>query len=297
MRAAIATLGAFGLALLVTGLPPLRRIGYEERVSPYLNGLGGRATLAPSQTPRQSAPLEWLQRNVAPLLPTGDAALVARLATSGTGLSIQAFRIEQLLWATVATGVATACVAVAADGSPLLSATTAMPLAAVGAAAARGRWLTREIALRRERVRHELPVAMDLLTLAIMAGESVPAALGRVGGLLEGDVAAEFRRAYGSLRAGATVADAIGELAQRLPHASAARLADSLMTAIDRGAPLADTLRAQADDLRQARRRDLLEMGGRREIAMLVPVVFLILPTLVVFVLLPGLVSLDLLVL
>ncbi len=40
----------------------------------------------------------------------------------------------------------------------------------------------------------------------------------------------------------------------------------------------------------------LLEMGGRREVLMLVPVVFLIMPVVVVFALLPGLVSLELLV-
>jgi len=55
-------------------------------------------------------------------------------------------------------------------------------------------------------------------------------------------------------------------------------------------------LRAQADDGREARRRLLLEMGGRREVLMLVPVVFLIMPVVVLFALLPGLVSLELLV-
>lgn len=285
------------MTLLGTGLPPLRRIGYEDRVAPYLNGLGGRTTVERRETPGLGLVLRWLDAHVGPVLPRGDAALAARLATSGTGASVQSFRIEQLLWAAVAAAVAAILVAVGAGAFPLLSATAAMPLGAAGGAVARDLWLTRQITARRDRVRQELPVAIDLLTLAIMAGESIPAAFGRVGALLEGDVAAEFRLTFGSLRAGATVADAIGELAERLPHPAAARLVDSLATAIERGAPLADTLRAQADDLREARRRDLLEMGGRREIAMLIPVIFLILPTLVVFVLLPGLVSLDLLVL
>ena len=280
--------------MLATGLPPLRRIGFEGRISPYLNGLGGRA--AANETPGQGVMLDWLQAKLTALLPSGDAALVGRLVASGRVMSIQTFRVEQLLWGTSAAALVGVLAAFAAGGS-LLSATAAMPLAAAGGAVGRDLWLTRQIAARRDRVREELPVAIDLLTLAIMAGESVPAAFGRVGGLLEGEVAAEFRRAFGSLKAGTPVSDAIAEVGQRLPHASAARLVDSLTTAIDRGSPLAETLRAQADDVREARRRDLLEMGGRREIAMLVPVVFLILPTLVAFVLLPGLVSLDLLAL
>ena len=48
-------------------------------------------------------------------------------------------------------------------------------------------------------------------------------------------------------------------------------------------------LRAQASDAREASRRALMEEGGRREIAQMVPVVFLVLPITVVFALFPGL--------
>jgi tight adherence protein C len=41
--------------------------------------------------------------------------------------------------------------------------------------------------------------------------------------------------------------------------------------AIERGMPLAEALRAQAADVREAGKRRLLEAGGRKEIAMMVP--------------------------
>jgi len=47
-------------------------------------------------------------------------------------------------------------------------------------------------------------------------------------------------------------------------------------------------LRAQAGDVREAGRRSLMESGGRKEIAMMVPVVFLVLPITVLFALFPG---------
>jgi tight adherence protein C len=75
-----------------------------------------------------------------------------------------------------------------------------------------------------------------------------------------------------------------------------ARFVDAVCTGIERGAPLSDVLRAQADDARDARRRQLLELGGQKEVWMLVPVVFLIMPVVVLFALYPGLVSLNLLV-
>ena len=44
-------------------------------------------------------------------------------------------------------------------------------------------------------------------------------------------------------------------------------------------------------DVREAGKRRLLEAGGRKEIAMMVPVVFLVLPVTVLFALYPGLIS------
>jgi tight adherence protein C len=62
--------------------------------------------------------------------------------------------------------------------------------------------------------------------------------------------------------------------------------------AVERGTPLADVLRAQASDVREQRKRELIEAGGRREVLMLVPVVFLLLPVVVLFALYPGYVGL-----
>jgi tight adherence protein C len=71
-------------------------------------------------------------------------------------------------------------------------------------------------------------------------------------------------------------------------------LVDGIVVAVDRGTPLADVLRAQAGDVREERRRALLDVGGRKEIAMLFPVVFLVLPVTVVFALYPGFANLSL---
>ena len=62
-----------------------------------------------------------------------------------------------------------------------------------------------------------------------------------------------------------------------------------MIVAIERGTPMGEVLRAQAYDAREAARRALMEEGGRKEIAQMVPVVFLVLPVTVVFALYPGL--------
>ena len=43
--------------------------------------------------------------------------------------------------------------------------------------------------------------------------------------------------------------------------------------AVERGTPLADVLRAQAQDVREEGRRALMETGGRKEVLMMVPVI------------------------
>ena len=61
-----------------------------------------------------------------------------------------------------------------------------------------------------------------------------------------------------------------------------------MVIAAERGTPLAEVLRAQAQDVREAGRRAVMEAGGRKEIAMMIPVVFLVLPVTVLFAVFPG---------
>jgi tight adherence protein C len=64
--------------------------------------------------------------------------------------------------------------------------------------------------------------------------------------------------------------------------------------ALERGTPLAEVLRAQAQDSRDEAKRELLEVAGKKEVAMLVPLVFLILPVTILFAIFPGIFVLQL---
>jgi len=95
-------------------------------------------------------------------------------------------------------------------------------------------------------------------------------------------------------RTGTPLAHALTALADRTGAVPLRRFADGVATAVERGTPLADVLRAQAQDVRSAGQRALMEEGGKREIAMMVPVIFLILPVTVVFAVFPGLTTIRL---
>ena len=96
------------------------------------------------------------------------------------------------------------------------------------------------------------------------------------------------------VRTGTPLAAALDGLAARTGLPAVARFAEAMAVAVDRGTPLAAVLHAQAADAREAGRRALIESGARREVLMMVPVVFLILPVTVLFAFWPGVVGLHL---
>ena len=89
------------------------------------------------------------------------------------------------------------------------------------------------------------------------------------------------------------VTTALTELSEQTTMESFSRFLQGMVVAIERGTPLADVLRAQAADVREIGKRELLEAGGRKEISMMLPVVFLVLPVTVLFALFPGLLTLS----
>jgi tight adherence protein C len=131
--------------------------------------------------------------------------LAERLDAAGLRGGVEAFRVQQLTWGA-------ACGALAAGGLTLLAGAgaevdlrAAPILTMVGFGTgwlARDWWLTKEISLRRRRLVDDLPVAIDLVTLSIMAGESVPAACARTAAGLSGDVGAELARLVADVRSG-----------------------------------------------------------------------------------------------
>ena len=154
--------------------------------------------------------------------------------------------------------------------------------------------LSAQVRAREDRMRAEFPVVADLMALAVAAGESPVAGLERILRVIHGSLGEEIGQVLADVRTGTPVASAFDALAARTGVPSIARFAEGMAVAIERGTPLVDVLHAQAADVREATRRDLIEAGGRKEVAMMIPVVFLILPVTVVFAFFPGYVGLHL---
>jgi hypothetical protein len=89
------------------------------------------------------------------------------------------------------------------------------------------------------------------------------------------------------------VGTAFDRLAARSGPPLVSRFAQGIAVAVERGTPLADVLHAQAADVREAGRRELIEVAARKEVFMMVPVVFLVLPVTILFAFWPGVVGLH----
>jgi tight adherence protein C len=206
------------------------------------------------------------------------------------------FRIEQVLWGVGGFAIVAAyCLLNALGGRG--DTVSSLVLCLVGFATgvlARDTYLTSQVTARERRVVAEFPVLAELLALAVAAGESPVAALDRVVRRSGGELSRDLAVVLAAVRTGEPVAEAFDHLAATTGVPSVARFAQGVAVAVERGTPLADVLHAQAADVREVGRRELIEVAARKEIFMMVPVVFLILPVTVLIAFWPGVIGLHL---
>jgi tight adherence protein C len=293
---------AAGLILTVRYAPPFRSVRLVDRLAPYVHDTPPPSRLLGTAT--EPGLLTAVRRVFGPAIGDGArlvdrvlggrAAVRRRLDALGGDTSVEDFRVEQVVWGGLGLlgGVVVSGIASVSAGSlNVLSAGLLCVAGLVGGVLGRDWWLTQQVSHREELLLAEFPVVAELLALAVTAGESPIAAIARVTRLSGGELARDLGSALGRARAGVPLTEALQGVADRTSLDPLARFIDGLLVAIERGTPLAEVLRAQAADVREAGKRRLLEAGGRKEIGMMVPVVFLVLPVTVLFALYPGLIS------
>lgn len=218
-----------------------------------------------------------------------------RLERAGHVPDVAAFRTSQALWAVYGLAMAAAVVAVsgASTGTRPLHAGGLMLVAAASGVVLRDQELSRAANRRDARMMTEFPTVADMLALAVAAGQGPLGAIEQVTRLCSGPLAEELAQALREARAGRPLADALEGVARRTSALSITRFIEGIIVALERGTPLADVLRAQAQDAREAARAQLIEVAGKKEILMMAPVVFLILPVTVLFAVYPGMSALQ----
>jgi tight adherence protein C len=300
--ALLGLLAGGGLLLAVLASPPLRRPSLSDRVAPYLRDttepsrLIGETTVTPSGALRRiTAPfvadaVRFLDRIVG-----GGGSVRTRLAALGSPMTLEQFRTEQVIWAAIGTGAGlgvTLIALVSGHRSPLLLIGIVL-LGMVAGVLARDWWLSQSVSKHNSEILSEFPVVAEMLALAVAAGEGPAAAIARVCRLTRGHLTRQLEAVLADTRAGAPLQLALLSARDATALEPLARFLDGMAVAIERGTPMAEVLRAQAADVRALGKRQLLEAGGKKEILMMVPVVFLILPITILFAFFPGLIAIT----
>lgn len=269
---ALAGLAAAGSAvLLLSWLLARRPLPIADRVGPYV-GIPGHTAVVRRDVPVASVLAALGVRRSIRSTPSARrvAGLIGALAGAGIAALLTVREPRPVAW-----------IALAVVGTVL----------GVWISDARARLTARH---RAQRITEQVPVLADLLALSVSAGAAPVLALDRASAHLHGPLADEVKDALARIRSGEPMEAALRPLGDGVPVLR--RLIDAVLVSVEQGAPLGDVLRAQALDARAEERRRLMEGAGRKDVAMLVPIVFLVLPTVVLIALYPGLQALTVVV-
>ena len=153
--------------------------------------------------------------------------------------------------------------------------------------------LERRLAARRTLVVMELPILLDMLTIATSAGLALEQGLGVVARQSRGAVARELQQVVREMALGQrSVVEALEAMAERNAVPELTSFAGQLRATHEQGIPLVQTLSTQAEALREKKRLRVVEEGGKASVRMILPVALFILPVLFVVLLLPAAVEL-----
>ena len=154
--------------------------------------------------------------------------------------------------------------------------------------------LTTRVKKRRQLIEAEFPAVVEMLTLAIAAGETPMSAMLRIADSADGELSKEFAIVVMAVRTGEPLHLSLDAMGRRIKSIMIRRFIDAVITATLRGAPLIEVLSRHAVEARANQRNIIMAAAGKAEISMMIPVVFLILPISILFALWPSLTNMNL---
>ena len=213
---------AVGVIIAVRACPPMRPIRLADRVAPYLGDTPAPSKLLARPT-ATSAPFTVLRRLFGPALGDavglldrvvgGRASVRRRLAGLSSRMTVEEFRLEQVVWGTlamIASALLVVGVGVLRGDVNVLLAIGAAIIGLITGILARDWAQSRQLRRREAAMLAEFPVVADLLALAVVAGEAP-------GNALIESFAADRRRARPRHRPG-PVRGPIGSTDYPSPH-------------------------------------------------------------------------------
>ena len=146
---------------------------------------------------------------------------------------------------------------------------------------------------RREKIRADLPDALDLLAVSVEAGLGFDGAIAKLTEHMEGPLAEEFGLALSEMRIGESRQEALKRMAERVDAPELSAFVRAIIQADQLGTTLGRILRVQAADSRLRRQAAAEERAMKAPIKMLFPTVLFIFPAMFLVILGPAILNVQ----
>jgi len=147
--------------------------------------------------------------------------------------------------------------------------------------------------VKESEMNEELVNILQMLSIMISAGESPMMALRYISQRSVGYIPNLIDQSFSKYESGRNLAQTLEQIAVATGSSQVRRLTNSIQIAIQRGTPILDVLNNQVQSLNKQINLALLKKSGKSEIALLIPVVFLILPVSISFAIWPSIYGLN----
>ena len=141
---------------------------------------------------------------------------------------------------------------------------------------------------RQDSVRKALPDALDLLTICVEAGLGFDAAMRKVADKWDNELSIAFGRALQEVQLGKLRREALRDMADRIGASDFDSFIAAVIQSEQLGVSMAKILRIQSDDMRVRRRQRAEQAAQKAPVTMLLPMAFLIFPTIMMVMMGPA---------
>lgn len=149
-------------------------------------------------------------------------------------------------------------------------------------------WLGSKIRSRKSSIIKSLPDALDLLTVCVEAGLGFDQALKKVAEKWDDELSRAFARVIQEIQLGKIRREALRDMSNRMEVPDVTSFIAAIIQAETLGVSIGKILRIQSDQMRVRRRQRAEEKAHQASIKMLIPMTFLIFPSIWVVLLGPA---------
>jgi tight adherence protein C len=149
-------------------------------------------------------------------------------------------------------------------------------------------WLQTKINARQRDIRKAMPDALDLLTICVEAGLGFEAAMSKVSEKWETELSLALLRAIREIQLGKSRRDAMRDMAERIGIPEMTSFVAAIIQSEILGVSLSKVLRIQSDQMRVKRRQHAEEQAHQAPVKMILPLAFLIFPSIFIILLTPA---------